>query len=229
VKPDTYTIYARIIPAVVTLLPVFVLWYSLAQDPTLVGLGRYVLGVRVLGSATVGAVLLYVFAHIVRQAGLWLERRYFHQEAGFPTTYLLQRGETFSDAFLTRYRERVHEDFGIALLEAAADRTEAKRRLDDAARLVLKRAGNAPLVQKHNTWYGLYRNLVGGAYWGSALAVVNVVLSLAWLRDPLLLLSSAGLGIVFLLIMLRGRALITRHGEAFARQLLSEYVASNRA
>jgi hypothetical protein len=222
-KFDTYTLQARVVPAVVTLLPPFVLSYRLLQDPGIAALTDHVLGLKVVGTMTVGLVLLFVFAHVVRQAGLWLERRYF--KAGFPTTYLLEQEVPFSDAFKEQYKNRIKQDFNIEVLGTDVDPAVAKQRLDDAARLVLKRAGAASLVEKHNAWYGLYRNLVGGAYWGLVLSVVNIVLCLAWLHDTPVLVASAGLAVVYGVFITCGKGLIIRHGEEFAKQAILEYVA----
>jgi len=60
----------------------------------------------------------------------------------------------------------------------------------------------------------------------AAVATTNVLVWAACLRSPLLLVSSVVLEAGSPVLLLLGRRLITMHGEAFARQLFSEYLAS---
>lgn len=223
---DAYTLQARIVPAVVSALPLFALWYGIAEDPALAGLGAHVLETRIAGTVTVSVVLLIVFAHLVRQAGLWLERRLFAD--GMPSTYLFLDPSPFSEPVRERYRDQVAVDFGIALLsseEARQRPAEARARLEDAARLVLKRVGRAPLVHKHNIWYGLYRNLAGGAYWGLGFSLFTAAVSVAWLHDTPTLVTAALAAIIHGGFILFAKRLVVPAGEAFAQQLVHTYLA----
>ncbi len=88
-KPDTYTLYARLIPAVLSATPLFVLWHFVRRDSEWNDLLTSVLTLKFLGAVSLSAAFLYFYSQFLRFTSKWFERRYFTSRRGFPTTYFM--------------------------------------------------------------------------------------------------------------------------------------------
>ena len=113
---DSYTLYARIFPALISALPLFILSYFISALGELSGLVSYILNLNFLGTVTLGVVFLYFYAQVIRTASKFFEKRYFLSGRGFPTTYLMLYGDgTFSRNYKDAYRARAAKAFQITL------------------------------------------------------------------------------------------------------------------
>lgn len=226
---DYYTVYARMFPAIISALPLFVLWYFMVPLGELSGLMSYILSLRFLKSITLGVVFLYFFAQLIRTASKLLEKQYFLHGKGFPTTYLMLYGDnTFSRDYKDAYRKRVGDLSEMALPteeDEVTDLAETQKRLTEVTKFVILRVGRGQLVFKHNVWYGFFRNLVGGAFFALAFCMLNVVIGAIILENSTLWVSSLVLMVCFAFILLWRRPILVQHAEAYAKQLIAEFIA----
>jgi len=226
---STYTVYARFFPAIISALPLFVLWYFGAQDVQLREFGAYLVNLKFYGGVSLSLVSLYFYAHVIRVTSKWFENRYFVKAAGFPTTYLMTYADsTFSNAYKDRYRAEVRKQFDLVLPteeEESRDPRDAAQRLSEVTKHVILKVGAGQLVLKHNVWYGFFRNLIGGTLYSMTFCVVNVLVGSIGLKNALLVYSSAVLLLLYGVVFLLRKPILVQNAESYARQLIAEFIS----
>ncbi len=229
---DSYTLHARVFPALISALPLFVLWYFISSLGELSGLASYVLGLNFLGTVTLGIVFLYFYAQVIRTASKFLEERYFLKERGFPTTYLMLYGDpTYSRNYKNYFRARAAKAFGITLPteeDEREDLEETKKRLHEITKHVILQLGSGHLVLRHNVWYGFFRNLVGGALFASLFCILNIYIGIVILDNSTLWVTSVVLLVFFAFLLLWRKPILVQHAEAYAKQLTAEFMENNK-
>lgn len=229
IKPDTYTTFARIFPGILSALPLFVLWYFVSQEPDWKGLLSFVISLKFVGAASISVVFLYAYSHFIRAAAKSFERKYFTEAEGFPTTYLMLYSDSaYSSDFKARFRQKAKTAFkleGLDIQEEAKDPVEARLRLNEIFAQVRLKVGDGKLVAKHNVWYGFFRNLVGGSLFSAFFCAANVLIGFTAIRSSSLVTISVILLAAYLVIFTLRRKILIQNGEAYARQLISEFMA----
>ena len=226
--PDAYDRRARLLPAAVfAVLPALGLGLSLGE--LVPGTGQ-----ALLGTSGFFAVLM-VTAAVVRARGRAAQHGLFSRWGGAPTLRFLRLRDTTIDDLTTRryhtfLKDRVNGFEPPTSVEveerdpAAADKqyTSAVSWLREFTR----NHDRFPRVAQENANYGLHRNLFALQPWGTIVAVLGVVGSIAWgwidsggsfehlAAEPIVL------GLASLLFLLAWRAWIT---EAFVREAADAY------
>jgi hypothetical protein len=155
-KFDTYTFRARVMPAVITVLPMLLLG-SLAVAAPIVGL-----------VPAVGAVAIAVwFAEVVRQRGLALEQRLKRAWGGFPTTAMVRFKGHAGDGRLVGRRAALELVTAQVLPNRSAEDADgeaADAEIERVVRIGIARVREvtveSSLLQQENTSYGFRRNLL---------------------------------------------------------------------
>jgi len=225
---SAYEIYARYFPAVLTALPALILGFYLSKGAETKELMDYILSLKFFGTLSLSLVFLYFYAQLIRTTSKALERKYFAMARGFPTTYfMLYSDPTYSDAFKDEFRKRVAATLSIPLCdkdEEARTPEEARRRLNDSTKQIILRVGDGVLVGKHNQWYGFFRNLLGGCPYGAAMAAIGVIVGRYCITSPVLAIGSLALCLLYSGLFVARKPIITQHAEAYARQLIGEFM-----
>lgn len=233
---NTYIIFARFFPALFTALPFFVLWYFLSDNVQLEGLASFILSLKIIEieGLTFSFVLLYIYSLIIREISKFFQRQYFtgNKANGFPTTYLMTFADnSFSDSYKEKYRKLISERFGFDLLnkeEEIADPSDAQKRLNEATGFVKLDVKNGYLVLKHNVWFGLFRNLIGGTLVAMPLCIIGVFVGWCVVEDNKVLILILGfLFFLNLIVFLFRKPILKYNGEAYAKQLFSEFMNTN--
>jgi hypothetical protein len=233
IKPDTYTLYARFFPGILAATPLFVLWFFLARETEWKDLLNFVLSLKFLGTVSISAAFLYFYSQFIRITSKHFERKYFTGSRGFPTTYfMLYADQTYSSDYKDKFRERVKKILKLDPLnvaEESAQPQEARNRLNEAFNHIRLKVGNGKLVLKHNIWYGFSRNLIGGAIYASIFCAANIGIGWAFFKSPPLVIVSAVLLAVYLCILIFHKPILFQNAEAYARQLISEFMTTSKA
>ncbi len=233
---DSYSIAARLLPALIALVPVIVT--TAVWTPALYALAY---GILVPSIECALAVLLM---HIARSLGQSAERRLFVEWGGKPTSrWLLHSDDNLDEMTKARYRMYLekHVDGWKAPSQAdeETDRTgtmstydSAIRRLREATRDRRDRP-HFNLVFTENVSYGFLRNLYGLRWVGGLIASLCAVFSaggLFWTvsvnGDPDSILLGAG-SLLFALVMMIvwlafvNQRRVRRAADSYARALLA--------
>lgn len=229
-KLDSYTIQARFFPGIITSLPIIILWFFLINKyEVLSNLSHYVFGIKLFGPIAISFIFVYAFSLVIRDFAKRFEKKYFINNKGFPTTYFMTfRNNEYSKSYKNRFREKVLSSFNIRLFnenEEYENPLEMKRMLDETIKLIINRVGSGKLVLKHNIWYGFIRNLIGGSVVGTILSIINITIGYFVLHNSTLIYISLVLLLVFLSVFFWRRFLLIQNAEAYARQLISEFMS----
>lgn len=229
---DKYVLLARFFPCIISVLPLLVLAFFLSGDVELRKLAEFLCSLKFYGEVTLSLVALYFYAQMIRFVSKLLEASYFIKAKGFPTTYLMSYADdTYSESYKDKYRKLVKQDFGIELLDKngeASDVMEAKKRLDEVTKHVILKIKEGHLVLKHNIWYGFVRNLIGGAIFSVIFCLMDIVIGAAIVKSSRLVVISVVLLIPYVLLLSFWKPLLRQNAEAYAKQLIAEYVSASR-
>lgn len=229
-KNDVYLFYARLIPSLLTSLPILALLYALMDAPQLKQLVDY-FPIRALGATTLYFAVLYFYSHVIRATSKYFENKYFINDKGFPTTYFMSFADSkYSREYKNKFREKVRQTLQWELLDEAQERndpSEAKKRLDETIRLILPIIGKGQLVQEYNTWYGFFRNLIGGLIYAMAFCMIDLLLS-RYIFDnlPLTIISMILLCIYITVFSFR-KTLLKQYAETYADKLFAEFMTKS--
>ena len=228
---DEYTWKARFFPCIISAMPLFILWFFLSDNIQLKELGAYLLSLKFYGGVTLSVVFLYFYAQVLRITSKVIQSKYFHEKAGFPTIYLMTYSDkTFSKSYKDEYRSLVKKQFNIDLLdeiEEAADIMEARKRLNEATQLVKLKIKSGYLVLKQNIWYGFVRNLVGGAIYSMIFCIINIAIGFIKYNNPIFIVSSIVLLVIYAGVFLFRKQILVQNAEAYANQLIAEFMDSS--
>lgn len=223
IKLDKYDMKARIFPAFISMLPVFV-FVHFFLEPKIASFIDYVFGIKIIGYLTFGYVLTFLFAHICRLISKIYQNIYFKDELFMPTTnYMLYSDKHYSEDFKNEIRQKIDNDFNIKLLskrEELMNETEARKKIVEAMSQIRLKVKSGTLLLKHNIEYGFWRNLIGGSTVAVLISLLNIIF--LWGNNTAVILS-IGLAVLFLLPVLFSKYIINRLGENYARVLLQEY------
>lgn len=183
---DEYSLKARVNPALLVLLPVFIVvavWY-----PDLYEFGKAIVGLLV------GCGAVAILAHFSRECGKQIENKLWEKWGGAPATMALHN----NDKLIEPPRKKRFHDF----LESRIASWNAPTREDEindpkksyviyesAVKWLIERTRNKerfPLVFAENVNYGFRRNVLGLKPWGILFSIVCLVVN-SWLvyKSPL--------------------------------------------
>ena len=233
---DSYSVAARLLPALIALLPVIVT--TAVWTPAL-----YDLACGILVPSIEGA-LAVILMHIARSLGQSAERRLFDKWGGKPTSrWLLRSDGKLDELTKTRYRRYLEEH--IAGWEAPSqadeetDRKGAMARYDSAIRRLreatrnLRDRSHFSLVFTENVSYGFLRNLYGLRWIGTLIATLCVLFCTGGLflaasvdGDPDLILPGAGsllfaVGMTIVWLGFVNQRRVRGAADSYARALLA--------
>ena len=234
---NPYTIIARYLPAILSALPLLVIWYYLSDNFELEGLASFILNIKLpnAGSITLSLALLHFYSLAIREISKYFQRQYFTGKGakGFPTTYLMTYSDsTFSDSYKDKYRKHISNRFNFELLskeDESTDIIEAKKRLNEATGLVKAEIQGGYLVLAHNIGFGFFRNLIGGTIISMPVCITGILLGWFLIENSKVMISI--LAIIFfpyLLLFLFRRSILVHNGEAYAQKLFDEFINAQK-
>lgn len=180
---DEYTLKARVIPALVVILPYVQVLHSGQATPT-----------ESLNGLLLNGIFLFIVAHLVRGLGAKKQKKLYAEWSGTPTTILLRwRDSTLANPLKERYHRCLTAKAGVTLPNAQQENA-APDNVDDvygsAVKWLLEQTRDRSkfyLVFQENISYGFWRNTLALKGLGIIAAVFSALLSVV---DILRLLDS---------------------------------------
>jgi len=231
-RPTAYKVNARWLPAMMIALPVvallagvlyrFVPWNNIEQVPWK-AFGSFAGAFIVIGVASI-----VLFAEKIRDRGKHLQEEYFCKASAFPTTeFLLWSNDTIELEIKKLLHTAIRRDFDIRLCsceEEGKDISKARRLICSAVNQIRESVKDGRLLIDYNIRYGYYRNIIGSADWGMALAIVCNIVSL-FIGNVYVFTAEASLIFYFLLLLYKREEILNEYSQEYARRLFSEYMA----
>ena len=226
---DEYALKARLYPALIALLPLFITFFFLFPILT----DRIHKALPIL----IGCGVLYLFTHIVRFMGRSKERYLFSKWGGMPSNIMLRHNDNTLDINTkTRYRDKLTKLTNVGLpskLEEEIDLSVADDAYGSAGTWLRENTRDKSkytLLFKENVSYGFRRNTYGIKYLGVAISLVSIGICIAIgifkyeNTNILISVASAALfAFIFLLfwILLANEKWVRDAAYSYANQLLS--------
>lgn len=228
-KIDTYTLVARIFPAILSSFPLFVLHYFLFS-PKLGGFWEGLLGIKVIGNTTVAFVFLFFIVQVSRLVSKeYFEKRIYKEGLYFPTTtFLLHVNSNFSPEYTNHVHKRIKTDFGIdvsSLRGEVVDESRSRKKIAEAVGYIRAKVGKGNLTGQHNTEYGFFRNLAGGALVATIISLVNIIIFGILYFNMVALLVTCSLTVAYILYLIFAKRVIDIVGKNYAKILIQEYMS----
>jgi hypothetical protein len=225
-KFDSYTLTARLYPAIICLLPFLVFTISCKIDG-LESIFDGLLKVRILGNITSSIVLLYFLMLTNRFLGKFLfGGLIFNDGLNLPTTrFLLYSDSEFSEQYKDKIRQKINKNFKIILPsreDELSDINSCKKRIVEAVGLIRNKVKNGNLLLQHDMEYGFARNLIGGSIIAVCISGFDIFYFMK-LGNVSLGYLSIILTIFFSLCLILNRPIINHLGKVYAKRLFQEY------
>jgi len=222
---DKYSRVARLYPALISLIPVFLLTLGLSQNELSDTLGD-IMAIRVAGCVSINIAALFLLIQTNRFIGKEIfEKWYFEDELRMPTTdILLPSSGRISPQLRQQLEEMCYRDFGLYLpsvAEEEADSLLARRRIVEIVARMRQKVKDGHLLLQHNIEYGFARNLIGAAPL-SLIISISCIVYFYNKAKPFLLFSITLASLWFLLLFL-SKLIISRFGGLYAKRLIQEY------
>jgi hypothetical protein len=227
-KFDKYTSRARLLPAILSSVPFFVLSYYYITPK----IGDFVTVVSTY--AWTGDITITVAGiFLLMQASRWIskpffEDRIFKKGSNFPTTnFLLFSDDKYSSDHKKKIHKKIFTEFNITLhteREEAEDMNGARQRIKEAISLMRNTVGDNGLVLQHNIEYGFVRNFVGAAVIASLISLMN--LGLFYFLEPnstAFTISAVTFSVYGTYVLLGGK-IMQYFGKNYADVFLNEYL-----
>ncbi len=224
--PDTYTIRARIFPALLAALP------GLALAAVIISWRQ--LGLSHVIATGAAIVLLFAFSDFARRLGKKLENDLFHKMGGKPSTAMLRSSDKQFDA-VTKTKWLAFLSNKIGEKAPAADDEDSDNYFERCGNWLRENTRDTKkfkLVFEENVTYGFRRNLLGVKVPGLALnglVVATCALAL-WFRLPFSVDDNVSIRLVYVLAVAACHALyfflavnesaVMEAAKQYGRQLL---------
>lgn len=229
-KPNAYTLFARIFPGTIGVIPFLVLYFC-AIRPLIGELVDKIFGLRIISDVTIPFVLFYLFIQLAKYLSKELyQKRMFKNGLTLPTTnFLLHLDTHFTKEFTDRIHKKILSDFGIRISNIKAELVDPihhQKTICEAVSCICGKMKGGYLIGQHNTEYGFWRNLAGGSVISLVASIGNTVIFIWLYPDESAMYISIILGILYLIYLLFAKKLITHFGEEYAKILIREYMVN---
>jgi len=228
---NEYYYKARLIPTVLTMIPLVVLYVYVISpmvDKVLKPVWHLL---PLLAGISINVAVMFLLVLLNRFVSKKVFQNIIYQdELYMPTTnYLMPDDNSLDKVTRNRYYDIILRDFNIDLkrnLRTLKGEKEKRIMITKVVALIRKMlVGNQMLLQ-HNIEYGFWRNLLGGC----VLAVIESIVLFVFAEintNHAMIATSVILFCVYLLPILFSKTLVKTHGQNYAKILFEQYEAQS--
>lgn len=224
---NKYVLFARYIPAAITILPITVIYFFITRNNSELDLMSYLESFTFLLGISMSFIISYFTSSVVREFGDFLENKYFEKKLTLPTNYLmLYENDRLPLQTKKKYSKKILNDFGIKTLkeqEEILNKTEALKILQQAAKILSTKYQQNQQIQDANISYGFSRNLSGGLFISLPISLLGILIGIIYKENTLILWSST-LSFVYSLIALFHKKWMVNNAEKYAEKMFAVYL-----
>lgn len=228
-KFNRYNLIARFIPALLSVIPFFVLHYFYLK-PILNQFWGELLGIQIISDVTISFVFFFALVQISRYISKELfEKNMFDNGLSLPTTeYLLHLSSQFSPEYTLKVHTKIKADFGIEIPPIDYESSNGERShkiITEAVSHIRAKVKEGNLTGQHNAEYGFARNMAGGTIIASVMSLINVSIFTILYPDKTALWVSIILAFLYITVMFLAKKMIISFGNSYAKILIQEYMS----
>ena len=224
-KFDKYNINARILPAIIGIVPI-ILFFNFS-DWKILQLIKKSLEIQIISNISLSLILIYFLAQVCRGISKEFERILFRDEKGFPTTeLLLWSNKTFSNQYKSAIRNKIKQDFNIelpTLIEEDNDPMSARTVISESIGRIRNKVGKGKLLLQHNIEYGFARNLIAASLIGCIISLISLVIFFSQHELSYVYVFSL-LTVFYLIYLIMSKNILKRYSLLYAKRLFIEYL-----
>ncbi len=218
---NEYNLKARIFPALLTALPLFLVKHYIINQYFSFSLTQVI-----FGDISILVVLVYLFSQINR----FFSKVLFEKKTDFPTDkVLLPSSSALSKEYRSNLAQKIKTDFNLTLPilnDENENEQEVKIRIREIAKSIINKVRDGHLLLQHNIEYGFFRNLLGGSVVASVVSFVNIFLFLCYFKNKTLFVTSIILFFVYLFVIVFRRKPLKHFSEEYTQVLFREYLGN---
>ena len=226
---NRYTFFARYIPALISIFPLTLIYFFLTKKYSDFKLKEYFESITFLLGISATFILTFFISMIIREFGSFLEKKYFKNRVGFPTTYLmLYQNEELPDQTKARYGDKINNDFGLRRLNEQEEKNnidQAIKILNQASRMVSTKFQQNEQVKDANIAYGFSRNVSGGLLISIPTSLAGIIIGMVLKQDSLIFWASVS-SVIFILLAIFHKQWIVSNAKKYAEKLVSVYLSN---
>ncbi len=226
---NIYFYRARLFPAVLTSIPMLVLFYKVIAVKYNDALKNIYDVLPIITNLGLSTAIIFLCIQINRLIAKEIfQRFYFREELFMPTTnHIMVKNIFYAEPIKNDIRNKIKDKFSITLLDSNEEQQNENnaRKVIAAAvsqiRIALK--GNSMLLQ-HNIEYGFWRNLIGGSLLSVLFSAVILFYGNYYhLPD----LKTAGLIclIIYIIPILLSKLIINYYGRYYSKILYEQFLS----
>ena len=216
---DEYNLKARVFPAIITAVPLFLIKHYI--------INRYFsfpLGQAIFGDVSILVVLVFLLIQINRI----ISKSIFENKADFPTDRALLPSRTsLSKEYRNNLSQKIKNDFNLTLPDLK-DENEAennvKIRIREIVKSIIGKVKNGRLLLQHNIEYGFFRNFLGGSAVASFVSFMNMFLFYFLLKDKIVFIISGVLFVFYSSAIIFHKKILKNLSEEYTQILFREYL-----
>jgi positive regulator of sigma E activity len=222
VKFDKYTWCAKIFPAVLSLIPLFIFQYFYLENllfTQLKNIENYSIFIHLL----IIALGLFVSSEVTRGFGKNLiEKLYFIRNNKFPTTQiLLGKKKVISNQTLLNLKSKIEDELNLNLNSRGKEKI---LRINDAVNQIRSKVGyKHKILNNYNIAYGFFRNLTGGFIIYFLTTILLILF--AYSNNILIFYGGILMAIVELIFLSFSWWILDNYGTKYAIQLFNLYLS----
>jgi hypothetical protein len=228
-KFDKYTLIARILPAIISIIPI-VVFNSFYLNSQLSVFLHSLLAIVLINGISMPLIFIFLYAQASRYISKTLfEKHYFKDELRMPSTdYLMPSSKYSTQELRGKIYKKILKDFkiSISIKKGNAEDQDLRRAISEAVALIRKKVGHGKLLHQHNTEYGFARNLIGGSLISFLLSLFNIYFFAYYYPNSFALKLSFVTAILYLIPLVFSKKIMTDHGQWYAKVLIQEYLGS---
>lgn len=229
-KFDSYTLKARLFPAVIGSIPFFVLYHFFLLQ-YFSEFFKLIFGTQWVGDISIGIVFLFLFAFLGRTIAKDIfEKKWFQSnETKMPTTdFLLHSNMEYSIGYKSKIHQKIKTDFDITILSAEMELKNiqlARKIIAESVVQIRHHIKDGRLLLARNIEYGFIRNIIGCSIIAIIISLLNILIFTVVKINGIAFITSIVLVLCYALPVLFGKKLMLNHGRRYARTLYQEYIS----
>jgi hypothetical protein len=229
-KFNPYILIARAFPAILSMIPFFVLYYFFLNPLAGDFLGE-LLALKITSAITLPLALFFLMMQLNRliSKGIF-EKRIYKNGLTFPTTdFLLHLNSNFSSEYTKKIHNRIRADFGINIPNNIAESKNenlSRKYINEAVSHIRSKVGKGTLLGQHNAEYGFVRNFSGGNVVSAIISALNIIIFTVFYPNNIALTISCITLFLCLVFIVFARKMIRSVGRSYAKVLIQEYMAT---
>lgn len=225
---DAYELKARVVPAALCAIPAVVLYHYLLHTH-FDGLFTTLSHMQLLGYVTIEAAMTYAVVQLNNRLGGKILQSIIFRNGRVPTTRLLMPSDpTLSLETKHDIADKFQKEFQkeLPLFDQNITDAERRKRVSELMAYIRNVTRTNLLVRNHNIEYGFIRNLCGGSLIAAVVSAASAIIFgiFAWNKDALSV--SLGLLVIYGLITIASKPLISYFGENYAKILFEQYLCN---